>query len=185
MSEGAIAERYAQALLELGQEKSQLAALAAGMAAFARAMESSRQLRSVALDPTVLREERAAVLRAVAERLAMPEVGIKGLLLIAARGRIGVIGAISRRLGELSDEVSGVLRGAVTTAREMPETFFTSLSEGVAAATGKKVVLSRAVDPSLIGCAVARIGDSTIDASVLGRLSDIQRELTVALGGGV
>ena len=183
MSEGAVAERYAQALLELGQEASQLSALAEGMAAVASAMETSRQLRSIALDPTVSRADRAAVLRTIAQKVGMPEMGVKGLLLIADRGRLAALPAIARRLGELADEATGVLRGTVTTARSMPESFFSTLSQGVSEATGKKIILSRKVDESLIGGAIARIGDATIDASVLGRLADVQRQLNFALGG--
>lgn len=182
MSEGAVAERYAQALLELGQESSELTPLAEGMRAFADAMGASRELRLLASDPTISAEDRARVLRAIGERVGLPQIGINGLLMIADRGRLSALPAIARRLTELADAASGILRASVTTAREMPESFFHALSEGVTQATGRQVILSRKVDASLIGGAVTQVGDSTIDASVLGRLADVQRELSLVLG---
>lgn len=182
MSEEAVANRYAQALLELGQEAGQLDLLASSVRDFAAAVEGSRELRAIIHDPTISQEQRVGVLRAVAGKLSMPEVGIHGLLLMSRRRRLGAISAVARRLTELADQATGVLRGAVTTARPMPESFYGALSESIARATGRTIILSRGVDESLIGGAVARVGDATIDASVRGQLGNIERELTLALG---
>ncbi len=183
MSEGAVAERYAQALLELGQEEGGLESLASSMRSFAQAFDGSRELRSVLLDPTIGSAEREALIRAISARISMPELGVKGLLVLARRRRLGSIGAISRRLTELSDQATGVLRGTVTTAQQMPESFYEALAAGIASATGRRILLSRTMDESLIGGAVATVGDTTIDASIRGQLADIERELMVAVGG--
>ncbi len=182
MSEGAVADRYARALLDLGRETGELESLAASMREFSEAAVSHRELRAVLFDPTVAKEQRASVIRAVGKRLSMPEMGIRGLLLMSRRRRLGVLSAVSRRLTELADEVTGVLRGTVTTAQPMPENFYESLSESISRATGRKIILSRQADERLIGGAVARVGDATVDASVRGQLDDIERELTLALG---
>ena len=43
--------------------------------------------------------------------------------------------------------------------------------------TQRRIVIERRQDPSLIGGVVTRIGDNTIDGSVRGRLTEIERQL--------
>jgi F-type H+-transporting ATPase subunit delta len=44
-------------------------------------------------------------------------------------------------------------------------------------AVGRKIVIERKQDPTLIGGIVTRIGDNTIDGSIRGRLNEVERQL--------
>ncbi len=181
MSEGVVAERYAQALFELGAESGQLVVLAEKIQAFASVYAESRQLRQTLENPVTGREQREAILAEVARRLGVPEVGVRGLLILARRRRLPVVPALARRLGELSDAKNGVVRAQVTTAQKMPEAYYEALERQLGASTSRKIVLSRLEDPSLIGGAVTRIGDSVIDSSLRGRLEQAEQKLMRAL----
>jgi F-type H+-transporting ATPase subunit delta len=82
------------------------------------------------------------------------------------------------------DLKEGVLRASVTTAAMMPESYYQSLTSKLAAATKKKIVLTREVDEDLVGGAIARIGDTLIDGSIRGKLQKMERSLLSAVTAG-
>lgn len=181
MSEGMVAERYAQALFEIGSESGQLALVADKLVAFAELYASSRELRKVLENPILDPQAQRGVIEEVCRRLGVPDLATKGLLLMGRRRRLSVIGAVAARLRQLSDERAGVLRAHVTTAQKMPENYYSGITERLAQITKKKVVLERSEEPSLLGGAVARVGDVVIDGSLRGRLEETERTLVAAL----
>jgi F-type H+-transporting ATPase subunit delta len=184
MSVGAVAERYAQALFELGEESGQLSTIAEKVRSFVEVFESSRELRAVLHNPTVKKEERRSLLSAIARRLSVPDVAEKCLLIMADRRRLSALSAMTQRLTEMVDLKEGVLRASVTTAAMMPESYYQSLTSKLAAATKKKIVLTREVDEELVGGAIARIGDTLIDGSIRGKLQKMERSLLAAVTAG-
>ena len=87
---------------------------------------------------------------------------------------------IARRLGSLADEKAGVLRASVTSAGQLSESYYEKLKAELEGLTGRKIVLERKQDPSLIAGVVTRIGDNTIDGSVRGKLDQLERQLQSA-----
>ena len=65
----------------------------------------------------------------------------------------------------------------MTSAEPLPESFYQRLGEQLTTLVGKKVVLDRREDPTLIAGVVTRIGDNTIDGSIRGRLEELERQL--------
>lgn len=184
MSVGAVAERYAQALFELGDESGTLSSLSDKLREFALTYESSRELRGALNNPVLSIEQRKGLVSEVAKKIGVPEVGIKGLQFMAQRGRLPALSATVERLTELSDEKHGVLRASVTTAVPMSENYYQSLSSQLSLATKKKIVLERSVDEDLVGGAIARVGDMLIDGSVRGKLQKLERDLLSAVAVG-
>jgi len=180
MNQGQIGGRYAQALLELGEEAGELEQLVLALGRFAEAYESSRELRRDLSNPTFPLAERNAALRALAARLSVSELGQRSLLLIAKRRRLEALPEIVRQLTSLYDQKSGILRGHVVTATAMPDAYFAGLSASIGRTAGKRVLLTHSVDESLIGGALLRIGDATIDVSIRGRLAQMQQSLLQA-----
>ncbi len=181
MSLGAIAERYAQALYELGVESGKLGVLSDKLRDFADTYEANAELRQALSSPLVGREAADQIITNVAKKLGVPDVGIRGLILMASRGRLVAIRETSDRLTQLCDDKEGVVRAEVTTAAQMPEAYYQELSSKLASAINKKIVLERKVDESLIGGAIARVGDSVLDASVRGRLQKFESDVLSVL----
>lgn len=184
MSAGQIAERYAQAIFELGSEQGELSTLCEQLSAFSAAVDSSPELKGVLTNPLCPVGQRTALIREVAERLGISSLGVRALLVIARRSRITALGAIVERLSLLVDEREGIIRASVVTATEMPESYFQTLTEHLQSATTRRVVLKRSIDPDLIAGAVAKIGDSVLDSSVRGRLRNFERQILLALAAG-
>jgi F-type H+-transporting ATPase subunit delta len=172
-----VAERYARAIFALGVETGTLAALADQVRRFAAAYQTSLDLRSVLENPLILPEQRQKVLTEVASRLELGPSALNTVRYLAQRRRLSALPDIAKRLDSLSDEQQGVVRATVTSAAPMAESFYLRLSEQLATLVGRKVVLDRREDPSLIAGVVTRIGDNTIDGSIRGRLDQLERKL--------
>ena len=73
---------------------------------------------------------------------------------------------LARRRGEVSAEVAS--------AAPLSDTQLSTLAEALDAATGKKVVISSKVDPSLIGGLVVKVGSRMIDTSLKTKLNSLK-----------
>jgi F-type H+-transporting ATPase subunit delta len=177
VSHAAVANRYGRALFELAVESGNVTGLVQDIVRFAQVYASSAELKSVLENPMVEAEKRALLLSALAERIGLSGLGLNAVRLLASRHRLRALPDIARKLGSLADQHAGLVRATVTTAAPMPESFFERLQVQLEASTKKRLVIERLQDPSLIGGVVTRIGDNTIDGSVRGRLSELERHL--------
>jgi F-type H+-transporting ATPase subunit delta len=177
MSQAPVADRYARAIYELGVETNQLAGITEQVRRFAQTYTSSAELRAVLDNPIIEGEKRDGILADVSSRLGLSGSALNLIKLLASRKKLRVIADIAKRLDRLSDEKAGVVRASVTSAKAMPESFYQKLVAELETATARKIVLERKEDPSLIAGFVTRIGDNTIDGSVKGRLSELERQL--------
>ena len=176
-SHAKVAERYARAIFALGVETGTLAALADQVRRFAGAYQSSIDLRSVLDNPLVPVEQRQKVLAEIATRLGLGPFALNTVRYLAVRRRLGALPDIAQRLDSLSDEQQGVVRATVTSAQALPESFYQRLGEQLTTLVGRKVLLDRREDPTLIAGVITRIGDNTIDGSIRGRLEQLERQL--------
>jgi F-type H+-transporting ATPase subunit delta len=177
MSGGAVAERYARAIFELGVEADQVLALSEQIRSFADTYAASRELQAVLDNPMVEADKRQAMLVDVAGKVGLSGVGLNAVRMLAKRNRLSSLPEIARRLASLADEKAGVVRATVISAGPLPDSFYERLTKELESATSRKVAIDRQQDPSLIAGVVTRIGDNTIDGSVKGRLAEIQRQL--------
>lgn len=177
MSQSSVSDRYARAIFELGVETGQLSAITDQVRRFAQVYSGSAELRAVLDNPIIEVEKRQAILADVSARVGLMGSALNLIKLLSSRKKLRVIADIARRLDRFSDEKAGVVRATVTSAKVMPESFYSRLVSELEAATARKIVLERREDPSLIAGFVTRIGDNTIDGSVKGRLNEIERQL--------
>lgn len=177
MSEATIAARYARALFEVGVETNTLPDLVDRVSRFARAYQGSIELRSVLENPLVEREKRDAILQDVANSTGLEGVSLNAVRLLASRHKLRIMPELAKHLSELSDQRAGILRASVTSAVQLPDHFYDRLRQQLETATQRRIVIERRVDPTLIAGVVTRIGDNTIDGSVRGRLTQIERVL--------
>ena len=67
-----------------------------------------------------------------------------------------------------------MVRPTLTSAMPLDDRQVEEIKEALAKSTGKKVVLTVEVDPSLIGGVVTKIGDKVFDGSVKTQLTRIE-----------
>ena len=89
---------------------------------------------------------------------------------MAENKRLELAGEVSGQYEDLKDAFLRTLEVEVISAREISEADLTTLSEKLAARFDKQIALTSRIDPSLLGGAVIRAGDTVIDGSIRGRL---------------
>jgi F-type H+-transporting ATPase subunit delta len=180
MSFEAVAKRYARALYELGAEAGTLPKISEQTASVAQAYSESAELRAVLDNPLVPDAAREAVLDEVGQRVGADPT-VKNLLrLLARRRRMAVLPALARALVRMSDERAGVVRASVASAHPLSEDYARRLQAELERMSGKKVVLTRQVDPALIAGVVTRVGDTVFDGSLRARLGELKTRLLAA-----
>jgi F-type H+-transporting ATPase subunit delta len=180
MSVSIVARRYARAVMDLGIELGQLDTIVDEMDSFAAAWEVSPELRNAIENPLVAHAAKKTVVQELANRLGVGSVTRNTLLLLVDRRRAKALPYVARALREFADARKGLLRAEVTTASPLSETYYARLQAQLEAMTGKKVVVDRLTDPSLIAGVVTRIGDRVLDGSLRTRLQTLRDALMPA-----
>ncbi len=176
----ALANRYARALVDVALKPGAVETpqkIAAGLADFLSALGSSAELRGVLASPAVAPEKKRSVLAALGEKLELGRTTQNFLRVVVDRRRLSLLGEMVSAFQALLDERAGIVRAEVTAAQPVEEAQQAALAEKLSGVTGKRVLPQFAVDPALLGGAVARIGSTIYDGSVRGRLRTLGRKL--------
>jgi F-type H+-transporting ATPase subunit delta len=177
MIPGSIARRYAKALFSLAVEKGRIEPWNDSLLALGRAIDTSSELREVLQNPAYPREDRSAVVARLAQALALDVEPASLLQLLGDRNRLGGLSAIVAAFRELADTELGRLRAKVTSAVPLDDASVDEIAEKLSAATQKKVLVERAIDPDIIGGIVAQVGSVVYDGSIRTQLEDLRRTL--------
>ena len=181
MSDTAIANRYARALVDLAVETNTSEALSANLTELASFFkEDGAELFSFLRNPVFDAEERRAVLDDLVPRLGLHEFAVNLLRVLSDRDRMSLFPAIESLFTEAMDEKAGRVRVHVRTVDPLTPQLEAEIRTAFEQSTGKQVILQASIDPSLIGGLVARIGGKVFDASIKTRLEGLRRRLSSA-----
>ena len=174
---GSIARRYARALFEIGVAQGTFEAFGAELGELGAMYGSSLELRQTLENPVFKLDQRRAVLGKLLPSVAPSREVQSFALLLLERRRLVALPAIARAYAEMVDAKLGRVRASVTSAQPLDATTRAQVQAALEKRTGKKVVLTVGVDPSLIGGVVARVGDLVLDGSLRTRLATLQSRI--------
>lgn len=179
MTNKTAATRYARALLDVAvKEKADLERLKTELADFARLFVDYPTLAKVLLNPAVpMPRKRSAVAELTAQAGTSPML-TKLLLLLAERDRLVLIPDVLDSYRERLLDYQNVVKAEVTTAVPLGPDRENALRESLAHMTRRTVTLATAVDPTIIGGIVARIGSTIYDGSVARQLEKMKSRLS-------
>ena len=173
----AIAGRYATAIFALAQESKGLDALEADVGALSAALASSSDLRDLISSPIYSRDEQGAATAALAAKMGLSAALANGLKLMAAKRRLFALPQLLRALAGAIAEAKGEMTAEVTSANELSTAQADKLAATLAKQTGKTVKLNVAVDETLIGGMIVKLGSRMIDTSVKAKLASLQNAM--------
>ena len=175
----AVAQRmYARALFEAARDEGQLEQVAADLAALAGALDDVPELRSFLRNPQVDPAGKAGVLEEIAS--GADELVRNFVRVVALKGRAGELADMNRELEALLAREQNRLAVELTTAYDLSDDDAKSILDSIEKASGRTVEATRAVDPTLIGGIVLKVGSFLADGSVRGRLERLRRELATS-----
>ena len=151
------------------------------LAAFVELMTSHPDLARALTNPAVPVQRKQAVVKALAELGRPTLVVARTLALLASRDRLGLLPDLLANYRERLLDREGVVRAEITTAMPVGPERLEQIERGLAAATGKRVMVEARVDPAIIGGVVARIGSTVYDGSVATQLRKIKETMTGAI----
>ena len=97
--------------------------------------------------------------------------------MLADRNRLALVPELAKVYDERLMELRQVVRVEVTTAMPLTSGHAADFEQRLSKATGRQVLMTTTVDPSLIGGAVARIGTIVYDGSVANQLARMRERL--------
>jgi F-type H+-transporting ATPase subunit delta len=170
-----VARPYAKAAFAKAQAAGNLDAWSGALGRAAAAVGDAR-VRALFGSPKVTAAQLAELVGGVAGSGLTAE-GHNFIALLAENKRLPFLPEISQVFDALKAEAERVVDVQITAAVALPEAEGAKLTEALTRRFGRKVRVESAVDPSLIGGAVVRAGDLTIDGSVKARLERLARDL--------
>ena len=168
-----LAGRYASALFELAAENGTVGAVESDLERLAAALGESRDLQAVTTSPQLSRGEQGSAIAAVASHLALSELTVKFLGVLAANRRLGALGAMIRAFQAIAAAQRGEVSAEVASAHPLSDTQLTQLKDRLTIREGRTVKLNASVDPDLLGGLVVTIGSNRIDGSIRTRLNSL------------
>lgn len=177
MSETTVALNYAEALLELARQAGDLEGYGQYADATARAYDASPAVQSVLMTPKVSKAVKAKLLGGALVQVGAPTEFVRFLEAVVKRGRQAYLRAIADAYEGLVDQTLNRVRAAVTVARTPDPALEREVAAALEKMLRKEVIATFAVDPSLLGGAVIRVGDKVYDGSVRRRLIRLRRQL--------
>lgn len=134
-------------------------------------------LDRVLRDPVVEAHRKQAVIGEVA-RLARWSAPIARTLdILASAHELHALGAMSAHYQRLLRQQQRVLDADVTTAVPLDQAQSQALVEALSRQTGQRVQVTFAVDPSLVGGVVTRVGSTIYDGSVARQLERMREQI--------
>jgi F-type H+-transporting ATPase subunit delta len=169
-----VSKRYAKALFSLGREDGNFEQYGQELSDFETFFRDNGDFRQVIVNPVFALEDRRKVLQVVLDKGNFSGVVKNFLNLLLDKNRIGAIEAIKAYYSQLTDEVSGIARAEIITARPLKEEALGKIERSLEELTSKKIKSEVREDGDLIGGIVVKIGDLILDGSVKAQLEGLK-----------
>ncbi|MCX7643043.1 MAG: ATP synthase F1 subunit delta [Armatimonadetes bacterium] len=170
------ARRYAIALLQVAAKANELDRVEAEVKALADTLNRSPLLVKFLAQPLIPFGEKARQVRQWFENRISP-ITLNFLLSVIKHKRIEHFDHIARIFTELVREHRNETVAEITTAVPLTEEERALTVQRLQEVTGKKVLLSEKVDPSILGGMRIVVGDKLLDLSLKGHLERIRERL--------
>lgn len=176
MTERRIVRRYAAALFAAASRANAIDQVESDLGFVSYALEQSRDLWEALISPVVPPAKKREILSGIFEG-KVSEITLAYLKLCVDKRREEIIRETESEYIALANEARGIVEAEVTSAVELSPDQEARLIAQLAETTGKRIELSKRLDPTLIGGLVVRMGDTVIDGSIRGQLEAIRQRL--------
>jgi F-type H+-transporting ATPase subunit delta len=169
--------RYARALFSLAKDEHRVSEVRKEVESLAELLAGNDQLREALLTPLHPVEERKAVLAAIADRMSLSPLLRNFCAFLIDQRRLVAYEAIREEFVRLADEDAGLVNAEVISASPLDDRRKDRLRRALSERTGREVRLDVTHDPTLIGGAIAKVGDLVFDGSLRTQLSQLRANL--------
>ncbi len=172
-----LAGRYATALLSLATENKAIETVESSLGALGDAMGESDDLKALISSPVLSRADAGKAIAAIAGQMKLDDLTTNVLGVLAANRRLDQITAVIRAFSTLASGHRGEITAEVTSAHPPDDAQVDALKAQLKKRVGSDVSVSTAVDPSILGGLVVKIGSQMIDNSIKTRLNTLSQAM--------
>lgn len=177
MQAAELSSRYAKALFSVATEKNNRQKVFEDLKTLREVVNKQEDVREYLSSQLVSAEQKKTVLEKTFESAKVEDEVKNFMLVLADKGRLGILESIVEAYEKTSDEAHGVTRGTVKSAQPMSEDEQKAIEEKINQVTGKKVILSYECDPSVIGGLIAEVGGYVFDDTITTHLRRLKEEI--------
>ncbi len=171
-----IARPYADAAFEVARGKHDLAGFAAEFA-LAQTIATDPKMAEALASPKLDADAKTSLFLSIAgDRFSAEMRNFVGILIEG--DRVGVLPEIRALYETRKDEADSVAKATIETAMPIPAAQLADLTGALERRFGKKIEVTVAENPALVGGARITIGDTVIDGSVRGKLAVMAQALS-------
>jgi len=174
---GAVARRYARALIDLAARQDRVAELGAQLQQHWEFIRTNAELQRVLYNPGVNAEVKTGILQRILERTQPDRLVRNFILLLVDKDRLRQFEAICEQYTAMANARMRRVVAQVTTAVPLDTQQLQAVTQKLAQMTQKEVLLETQVDPAILGGLVVRINHVVLDGSLRGQLARLRREL--------
>ena len=135
------------------------------------------ELRTFLASPAVALDAKHAVIEKLIARMGASKIIRNFLFVIADHRRTQLLPEIVATFQQVVRQRQGIAEAEISSAVELSAAQKTEMAKTLARLTGKKIETKYSLDPSLLGGAVVRIGDTIYDGSLRSRLNELRARL--------
>ena len=172
-----IAERYAGSLFELAAQSGAISTVESDLNTLERLLAESADLSRLVRSPVFSADEQLKAISAVADSAGITGLAGNFLRVVAQNRRLFAIPAMITAFRRFAAAHRGEVAADVTSAHSLTPAQEAELRSALRDVTGKDVAISVAIDPSLLGGLVVKIGSRQIDTSLKTKLNSLKLAL--------
>lgn len=176
MTKSVVAERYANAMFELAQQKNEAELVQQQLKEVKKAFYADKGLRNLLESPALSNEKKKEIVGNVLQGANATVIDSIGVLL--DNNRMNEFANVVDAFNALAYDAQGVAEATVYSTRELTEEERTRISEAFAPKVGKQsLIIENVIEPKLIGGIRLQIGNHIYDSSVKAKLKRLEREM--------
>ena len=172
-----IADRYAQALFEVGEETQTTSELYQELKQLVDILNENKDLYNFLKSPLIGRDDKKNVMKNIFENQLSKNMN-NFLKIVIDKDRMSVIEKIKESYKRLLNDKNNVLEGTAITAVALSEAEIKDLEKNLSKKYNKNVTLTNIVDEAILGGVLVKLGNEEIDGTVRTRLSKMKKQLS-------
>ena len=177
MRQTILAKRYAKALFAVGQDEGKSENYREMLNVLGDFLEKFPEAIDALTNPLYPMELREKVMKQLITELQADQFMANFLNLVVQKKRADILPEIATEFQALVDTAQNVSRGTLTTALEISGDLQAKVQNTLENITGKKVILTTEINPSIIGGIVAKVGDLVMDGSIKTQLAGLNESI--------
>lgn len=171
-----IADRYAEAMLNIAEENNVLDFVKNDLPAIANTLRENKDFKDFLEHPLIPKSDKKDVLEKLFRDKFNPYV-INLIKLLLDRNRIFIFCAISNSFIKQFNKKFNIITAEIITAINIDNDTKNLIQQRLASILSKQVEITTKLDPDIIGGVVIKVEDRIIDGSIKGRIESIQRTI--------